>query len=734
MIARPGRGRTAALLVYAGVALAACVEAVLALRLWRADLRVPFNYRGDSVFFAMMVKAVIDHGWYLTNPQLGAPGVLALHDFPQADGIHLVLIKLLSVFSADWALLFNVYYLLGFPLIALSAFAVLRHFRVGTGPAFVASLLYAFLPSRLMIGELHFYLVGFFQVPLAILLALWVGGDDPPLLSPGAGAWRPASSLRRGRSIAAIAIALLISGTGVYYAFFAGILIVFSGAWSAVERRSPRPALAAFAVTGLIVAGLAVQSIPTLLYHRAMGPNPAAATRPLAEAETYGLRIAPMLLPVRAHRIAALSAVTHRYEDATGMPAEVASTNLGAVGAVGFLILLGLVVRRERAAGGEREALFSALARLNLVAVLLATTGGFGALFALLISPQIRTYARMHVYIAFLALFCVALLLDRLWRTRKRAAVVVSAAVAFVGLFDQNTPAMVPPYAQRGRAYRTDAAFVHSLEARLPAGAQIFQLPYLRFPESGALPATKLMDYDPLRPYLHSRSLRWSYPTMFGRPGDAWANAVAEQAAPDLVRTLSDVGFDGILVDRYGYVDDGAAVIADLNAALGADSGTPVTDRQVFFDLRAAKEKAFTGAGLDERERRRQEALNLPFLRWLDGFFPPEHDPGTTFRWCAGDCAIEIDNSAGRDARVTLSMRVSAAQPPASLRVTGDVWDEAIVLGPDGTAISRTFRVSAGHHRIRLRSDGAPAIAPRDPRRLVFRIDDARLRRADDSP
>ena len=240
MIARLGRGRAAAIAMYGGVALAACVEAVLALRLWRADLRVPFNYRGDSVFFAMMVKAVVDHGWYLTNPQLGAPGVLALHDFPQADGIHLLLIKLLSCFSADWALLFNVYYLLGLPLIALSAFAVMRHFRVAPGPAFVTSLLYAFLPSRLMTGESHLYLVDFYQVPLAILLALWVAGDDPPLFAPGAGPWRPRFVLRRGRSIAAIAIALLISGAGVYYAFLAGVLIQFSGAWSAVERRSPR--------------------------------------------------------------------------------------------------------------------------------------------------------------------------------------------------------------------------------------------------------------------------------------------------------------------------------------------------------------------------------------------------------------------------------------------------------------------------------------------------------------
>jgi phosphoglycerol transferase len=484
----------------------------------------------------------------------------------------------------------------------------------------------------------------------------------------------------------------------------------------------------------LIVAGLAAQSIPTLLYHRAMGPNPATATRSLVEAETYGLRIAPMLLPVRDHRLAALAAVSRRYEQATGIPTEAASVNLGAVGAVGFLILLGLLVRRGREPGGDQEALLSSLARLNLAALLLATTGGLGALFALLVSPQIRTYARMHVYVAFLALFCVALLLDRLWRTRRRAGVLLTATAAFVGIFDQSTRAMVPPYAQRARDYRADAAFVHSLEARLSPGAQIFQLPYLRFPEGGALPGTKLMDYDPLHLYLHSRALRWSYPTMFGRPGDAWTNAVADEPVPDLVRTLSDVGFEGIVVDRAGYLDDGVAIVAALTAELGADSGAHATGRQVFFDLRAANDKAFAGVTPDQRERRRRQALNRPLLRWLDGFFAPEHDPGTTFRWCGGDCVIEIDNPAGRDARVNLSMRVSPGQPPASLRVTGDLWDEAIALVADGTAISRTLRLPAGRHRIRLRSDSAPALAPRDPRRLIFRIDDAFLRPADDSP
>jgi phosphoglycerol transferase len=724
-----------ALRLYGAVALAAVVEAVLVLRLWSADLHVPFNIRGDSVFFEMMVKSVVDHGWYLTNPELGAPGVLALHDFPQADAIHLLAIKVMSLlFSSDWALLFNLYFLLGFPLIAVSALAVLRHFRVAPVPAAVASLLYAFLPSRVAIGESHFFLSAFFQVPLAILVALWVAGEEPPLLAPGSRRWWPRLAPRSRRSIAAIAIALLVSGTGVYYAFFAGVLIVAAGVWTAIARRSPRHALAGVAVCAVIVVGLAVQSVPTLVYRHRMGPNAEAAARPTGQAETYGLKIAPLLLPVNGHRIAALANLKDRYERATGTTPEVSATSLGVVGAVGFLILLGWFFRRaardDAQAGDDRRPLWAALARLNLAALLLAATGGFGVLFALMVSPLIRTYARMHVYVAFFALFGVALLLDRLWRARPRAGLLASGAVLFVGLADQTTPAMVPPYARRAREFHADASFVRDLEARLPAGAQIFELPYLRFPEGGGLPGTPMMDYDPLRPYLHSRALRWSYPTMVGRSGDDWTREVADQPIPDVVRALVEAGFDGVVVDRGGYPDRGAAIIGGLTAALGAAPSVTAPDyRLVFFDLRGERERAEAGLTPEARVLRRQQALDRPLLRWHE-FFPPESGPDGSFRWCAGDCWIEIINPAAHPAPVDLSVSFASVQP-ASLRVTSSVWTETIAIAPVGTPIARTLRVPPGRNWIRLQSDGVPAFALKDPRRLVFRAYDAHLRPVD---
>src|SRR5262245_54453870 len=66
------------------------------LRLWRLDLCVPLAYSHDGLVSAMYVKAVVDNGWYLHNPHLGAPAGLDLADFPMADGLHFLLVQLLS--------------------------------------------------------------------------------------------------------------------------------------------------------------------------------------------------------------------------------------------------------------------------------------------------------------------------------------------------------------------------------------------------------------------------------------------------------------------------------------------------------------------------------------------------------------------------------------------------------------------------------------------------------------
>ena len=183
------------------------------------------------------------------------------------------------------------------------------------------------------------------------------------------------------------------------------------------------------------------------------------------------------------------------------------------------------------------------------------------------------------------------------------------------------------------------------------------------------------------------------------------------------------------MIDRNGYPDGGTAIVAAFTAALG-DTAKTAAGRLVFFDLREANARALAGLSAEEREQRRREALDRPLVRWLDGFFPPEQGPEGPFRWCSGDCWIEISNPAAREVRVILSMRLSVPEPPASVRVRGDVWTETIALPPGGAQIARTLTVRPGRHPFHLQCDGAPAISARDPRRLVLRVDDAHLRPA----
>lgn len=719
---------------YAVAAGLAVVLAFLLLHLWGVDLRVPFDYRGDALFFGMLVKSLVDGGWYLTNAHLGAPGVLELHDFPLSDAFHLGVLRLMTVFSRDWALVFNLYYLAGFPLIALSALAVFRHFRIAYAPALACSLLYAFSGPRLLTGESHLFLAMFYELPLGILVALWVMSPSPPLVGRGGGRRVPL----------ALAICALTATTGIYYAFFVGALIFLGGIVAALDRRRPANALAGALLTASIVAVLAMQAAPTVLYRARHGSNPQVAERSPQESEIFGMRIARLLLPVDGHRIEALRLLKERSDRASALPrGESTEIGLGVIGSLGFLILLAtslLRPRRGRPQHRLRLRLLRALASLNLLAILIATTGGFGYLTALLLTPAIRTYSRMSVVIAFLSLFAVALTLDRLCAgRRRRVGWLVSLAVAAVGLFDQVTPAAVRWYSVIEAQYAIDAAFVQRLEQQVPAGAMIFELPYVRFPEAELGRGGRVVDYDPLRLYLHATTLRWSYPTVQNRPTDAWTGTVSQEPPAQLVETVSAAGFAGVLVDRYGYPDNGA----ELESALGAWLGAPLLSgsgyggsppRFAFFGLAAYDAAAEARLSLADRARRRRAVEGRVFLRWLEGFHPPERGPNGPFRWCSGLGLLEIDNPAPVADSATLTMTLFAGKPPATLRLDSEWSSEELTLPPAGITISRTFRVPPGRHILRMRSDGAPVDPPLDPRRLVWRMDNARIETGPPTP
>jgi phosphoglycerol transferase len=565
---------------YVVVAALALLAAVWVLQAWRADLRVPFVYGADSMAVGAGVKGMIDTGWVETNRYLGLPGQQNMGDFPPDGTLQNVLLKLVSIPARSWGLTINLFFLLCFPLTAVLAFWSLRRLSLSRVVAGAMSVLYALLPYHFFRGETHLALGAYFLVPPMIVVVLWSMGDSAVLFGDDPKSWK--IDLRRPEPIIALSVCVLTGIAGIYYAFFACLFLALAGIIAWARHGKLRLAVSAALLIGVIVIVGAINLSPSIVYHLRAGSNPGGLVRNPGQAELDGLKIDQMFLPIDGHRIGALARLKATYHAGQAHVSRwldneaVTTSPLGILGAVGLLLALVwpfLGDPAEKWAGRERHTLLQRLGQLEILGLLVATAGGFGAMIAFVL-PLIRSYNRIVVFIAFFAFAALGLVLDRLaarakpglWRGLALACV---ALVLVFGVLDQTGSANVPDYPAVTAAFRADAAFVSRIEKSLPPGSAVFELPYMPFPEPGG-PLVKMQDYEPLRGYLHSSALRWSYGAQKGRSVDAWQRTTAALPPAEMVRALLGAGFDAVWVDRNGYADNGAAIEAELARITGS--------------------------------------------------------------------------------------------------------------------------------------------------------------------
>jgi phosphoglycerol transferase len=218
---------------------------------------------------------------------------------------------------------------------------------------------------------------------------------------------------------------------------------------------------------------------------------------------------------------------------------------------------------------------------LTVVAFLVATLGGLSTLISAAV-PVLRAWNRLSIFIAFFALLAVGLLLDALRARLPAVGLAVVAAALVLGFLDQTSDRLAPAYGATEAVWNSDRSFVRSIESRLADNAMVYQLPYMPFPEAGTI--QRISDYDQVKPYLHSSRLRWSYGAMRGRPAD-WAARFRNAPLSELLPELRQRGVRGIEIDRFGYLDNGVAVEADLRRRLGEDPLVSGDRRLSFFEL-----------------------------------------------------------------------------------------------------------------------------------------------------
>ncbi|NTW40026.1 MAG: hypothetical protein HGA44_09065, partial [Cellulomonadaceae bacterium] len=658
----------------------ALMGAALALRLWHADLSVPFRQTGDINLALMTVRNMQLTGWFQSSDLLNAPLGQDLLGYPSSVGDlwNMAGLRLLSL-ALTPAQTINIAFLWTFAFVAATAFLAQRVLGVSARFAIPIGAVFAWLPYHFLRGAGHVFLSNYAVVPLMCVLAL-------SIYSPRIGerVWS-----RRSGVIAALATAVLLGGTGLYYAAFGLVLLAAAGILTAVAERSWRPLVRAGVLGATTSLVLAVSALPNLLYRLGGGVS-AVEGRSYAATEYYGLKLTNLLLPLGSHRIDLFGDL----RDATSesfIPGE-GSETLGLLGAIGLVVIVGVaLLPRVRSAGHLTETL-RPLGVLATVAFVVATVAGLNGLLAVAGMGQLRAWNRMSVVIAFLAMVGVAHLLDAAWaRYADRAvrrwpapwravvSIVAVGSVSLVALADQTSDAFVPDYAGSRSVWEADARFFTEVEAQLGTGAQVFQLPLVPFPESP--PVASMQDYNHLRGYLHS-GLAWSYGGLKGGPVE-WQSVLTVRGVPATVRGLIAAGFDAIYVNRAGYADNGAAIEAEIAEALGNEQ--PLVDESgmlAVYDLRPyAARLSADGEALPDRD-----TILFPMrIAGGEGFYGLETAGDENWHWVAASATADLVNPQETDQKVVVRTEIRSASPTATVRIRiGD--EETVVHLRAGTA------------------------------------------------
>ncbi len=692
---------------------AAAVITAALFRVWSWPLSVPFTYRGDSIGLMAFVKIVDQTGWYTGTARAGAPFGLNTYDWPYGgDNGWWVITKVITWFTDNAATATNALFLFGFVLVALSAFVGLRMVGASRLASGALALVYAFAPWHFLRTTGQLFIGAPVAVPLACALAVGILRGDTPFLQS------------RRAAVGTAAICVVLAMFDPYFTVFGVLIILAAGALRAAASRAWKPLLSAALVTAATGVVLVLNLIPSLLYRRSHGLNPEAVVRPIEDLDRYALRPIQLLAPVPEHRLSPLA----HFSELLTRPGERSEPYqyLGLVAVLG--VAIAVVSLLVWAAGRRGERLRDGAGTGALIVVLgaFAVTGGLSWLTFTAGLAQIRSWNRVAILMAFLGLVALAPWLDagvrRLRRRGWPTAALAGLAVVLVGvaLLDQIGKGLVPDPRQNEAEWNGDANFVAAIEQQLPAGAMVYELPYLPWPEGPG--SNGITNQDPWRGFLHSERLRWSFAGMRGRDAD-WQEYTTRQPTPKMVDAVTAAGFDGIYLDRLGYAD--STVEDGIATALGAPpSIVSGNGRFAFYDLRPYRTQLEARLGADGVARLGAETLHRPRVEYRDGFAPRTFASTEVEHGARRHNTLLVVNDTGAPFTGQLVFNANSYSPgDHRLTVSSPSGSQTVVITPDGGAYSVPITLAPGDNTVTMTTD-APEV-PVGYRDLSFNLVDA---------
>lgn len=553
------------------------------------NIKYPYTYGGDGLFQLWYIQRLIE-GWVYNNLRLGYPFGSSSFDYPGSDFGNYLIQKIIGLITRRNYSTLNLYFLLSFPISFVFSFLVTRALRVNIWFSITATALFVFLPFHFLRLP-HLFYTWYFVVPLAFYLGYSIYDLTYKKWKTSKISWLIGGAI----------ISLILSSFGVYYAVFSVIVIAIAGICGGMRNKSIYSPLVAFLAISILSFGVLLNLMPNLINNHKNGENTVMRRAP-AESDLYSLRLPQLIFPSFNHRLKYLSDFRKNYDasmKATTLSPEGWSAYLGVIGVLGFFIILGSFF--VSAAGRKVDSRLRFLAITTATLLLFGNVGGFGGLFAFFISPEIRAWARISIFIGFgsmMAFFIALQLFIKKYfyaiRIKHLLVPFIAGLILLVGLYDETVDSCPACNAATAAAFDMDRSFIEMIENLLPKGSAIYQLPYMAFPESAHI--NSLGGYQLGIGFLHSKYLYWTYGGMRERPGDLFYRALAKEPIEKQIEIVRKLGFAGVYVDKRGYTEaDAQNLIASITTLLGPPKLMRADGQIVFFQIVPIQKIDFSG-------------------------------------------------------------------------------------------------------------------------------------------
>ncbi len=634
--------------------------------------RVPTDYAGDAHEVLARLKAASEGDTWPLLPQvidrLGAPFGAHWNAYPTPDKPLMLALGALSHLTGLFAAA-NLGLLLAQISAALAFYLAARWLRARAEWALAGALLFSFTYQTFHRGLAHFSFVFTWTVPLG-LLAVWLIAQSRRLAWGHRGAW------------VCLAVAAGLGAGNPYLLLFWGQLL----GWALLfqwfgPRRRPNLQIG-LAAGALALAVFAACNLEYWLHVQEAEGLP-LLLRNYGGTERYALKPVEMFIPPEFHRWDWLAFFGQRYRRWSDWQGEAFLPYLGLAGIAGFLWLAGHSMHRllqRRPLPGQAWSAGWLLAY--------ASVGGITNILAFFLGFQLfRATNRVAVFLSALVLAFLVVRLSRLtvrWPATGRLA--AALGLTAIGLADQ-----LPRSDASARRREIDALVASDrnlgrvLEETLPAGAMIFQLPVLGFPE--VVPPFRLTDYEHFRPYLVTDSLRFSYGAAKYRSRSRWQRDLENAPTATLVRELEAFGFAALYLNRKGFDDRGDRLLREL-ADLGYDRRLQSDQgHQVVVPLRP------------------QSPPRPPFGRALTFGSGWYLRPDRGVRWGRDQATLSYFNPAGTPVPVDIELDLEAVSPRTIEVRLGDRVLDSAAVGPTTTTIAlRRVLLAPGVNTFRILS------------------------------